>query len=251
MAVLPIQFSGPTFPDGYCPASLQTFSNDLTAGLTASSPITLDNIVISETAPADTTKLWYKIDGSLNPFFIAGGMPIFKWSPTATAWVALHPLEEGTHRWEVFANAGEVPLYEGGNNNPVTDTDGPFWEIDTDFDGRSPMSPGVIQNANPAKTLGYEEDYGEGAEMMDPEAVAPHDHPMNADSDMVNTDGTIKVVDSGVGTAGLQRGNTGPDVTPLSVENNEYTTTQQRMPVIHPVRSMSCIRRTARLYYVG
>lgn len=251
MPVLPVQFSGPTFPDGYCPDSLQQFSNDLTAGLIASSPLTLDNIEISQTAPTDTTKLWFKIDGSLNPYFIAGGMPIFKWSPTSTAWVALHPLEEGTHRWEEFADPSEIPLYEGGNNNPVSNTDGPFWELDANYNGRSPMSPGLIQNANPAKTLGYGENYGEGAELMDPEAVAPHTHPLAADSDIQNTDGSIKVVTTGSGGPGLQRGETAPEVNPLSVQNNEFTTDQQRMPVIHPVRGMCCIKRTGRLYYVG
>lgn len=249
--ILPVSIIPPEFAEGYCPASIQAFANDLLNGATLQGDATLDTTVISETAPANHTKLWFKLDGSLNPFAIAGGIPLFKWSNTLGTWVARHPALPGTHRWEEFTAPGDIDTYEGGTAGAVTDTTGPFWEIDTDYNGRSPMSPGAIPTANPAKTLGYGENYGEGAHTQLGQEVGTHTHPLAADADITNTDGTIDFVQTGSPGPGIMKGLTGTAVTPLSVQNNTYTTTQQAMPVLHPIRGMSAIRRTTRLYFVG
>jgi hypothetical protein len=39
--------------------------------------------------------------------------------------------------------------------------------------------------------------------------------------------------------------------TDISIIANTYVTSQQEMLMVHPVRGMSCIKRTGRIYYVG
>lgn len=253
--ILPVQFIGPTFPDGYCPANIQQYSNDYTAGLQLSSTFTLDTIVVSDTAPADTTKLWFKtLNGA--PFSLPTPLPLYKWHQVLATWVAAHRDPEGWNSWQVVETEADIWSLEGGDGSnpattPPTATTGSFWQLDPRLSGRSPMSPGAIPSANPAKTLGYKEAFGEGAHLMTAQEIGPHTHPLNADASIKNGD-NIKVVTSGSGTAGLLIGASGSATTPdLSVQNPTYTAGQQSMPVVHPVYGMACLIRTARLYYVG
>lgn len=253
MAVLPVQLIAPTFPEGYCPANIQQFANDLQSGTQLSSPITLDTVIISDTAPDDHSKLWFKTSGGAP--FTYPSIPLYFWHPVLGAWVAAHKDEPGDQKWQEFTQESDIWSYQGGDgSNPAvsvpTASTGSFWEVDPRYNGRSPMSPGSIPDANPAKTLGYGENFGEGAHLQDREEVGPHDHPLTADSSIVDGN-EIKMVNSGTGSAGIMIGLTGPPSTNLSVEDNEFTTSQQKMPVISPVRGQSCIIRTARLYYVG
>lgn len=248
MPVLPVQIIPPTFPDGYCPPTVQQFANDLQSGSRLSSSITLDKVIISDSPPSDHTKLWFKT--SAGAPFTYPSIPLYFWHLSLAAWVAAHYRQPGQHTWEEFAAAGDIDAYDGGAAGAVTATSGPFWAIDTAYDGRSPMSPGVIAASNPAKTLGYGEDFGEGAHAMTAQEVAAHTHPLTGDAQIVNGD-NLKTVLTGSGGAGLMVGLTGTAQPDISILNNKFTTTQQAMPVVHPVRGMSCIVRTARLFYVG
>lgn len=249
MSVLPVQIIPPTFADGYCPPSVQQFANDLQSGSRLSSSISLDKVILSDTPPTDHTKLWFKtLGGAPFPF---PAIPLYSWHTSLAAWVAAHYRLPGQHTWEDFDTAADIDTYDGGATGVVSPTGGPFWVIDPAYDGRSPMSPGVIPTANPAKTLGYKEDFGEGAHTQTGEETGPHTHPLDGDAQIKNN-GALKTVIPGSGGAGIQIGLTGTaQPTDITVAPNTYVATQQAMPIIHPVRGMSCIMRTGRLYYLG
>ena len=251
MPVLPVQIIAPTFADGYCPPTAQQFANDLLSGAQLSSSLTLDKVLVQDSAPSDHTKLWFKTVGGTYPFPYPN-IPLYYWHTGLAMWVARHPADEFTHRWEEFANAADIDTYEGGEVGAINPngTTGPFWAIDPAYNGRSPMSPGAISGSSPAKTLGYREDYGSGSHTQGAEEVGPHVHPLNADPSIESGD-NIKVVSSGSGGTGLLIGGSGAASTDLSVLTNKYSATQQAMPVVHPVRGMSCVVRTARIWYRG
>ena len=251
MAVLPVQLIPPTFPEGYCPPSLQQFANDLQSGTQLSSGISLDTLVISDTAPADHSKAWFKTVGGI----VTAASKLFVWSTALSLWVAPNPEQDLSARrlWAgaLGAGAGNLDEYDGGSTAAVGPATGPMWEEDPTFVGRSPMHPGIIPTANPAKTLTVGEDYGEGAHLMTAQEVAPHNHALSADASITNVNGSIKTVTTGAGGPGLAIGLTAPPSTDLAVVPNAFTTTQQAMPVIHPVRGIYVIRRTARIFYVS
>jgi hypothetical protein len=103
------------------------------------------------------------------------------------------------------------------------------------------MGAGVILGANPAKTLAVGEAFGEGAHTQLADEVGPHTH-----------EPSPKIMASSPGSAsvsGIINGGTGNAMPDLAVLANTYATTQQAMPVVHPVRGRHFIKRTARRFY--
>lgn len=116
-----------------------------------------------------------------------------------------------------------------------------MWEVDHDFDGRSPMSPGEISGSDPTKTLAPEENYGAGSITLTLANLPPHHHEVKYSTD-----------DSGEGFPAASNGDT---------EDFSYNTEDtggngedpaEATPInnVHPVRGMFCIKRTARINYV-
>jgi hypothetical protein len=255
--ILPVQLIPPTFVEGYCPENIQAFANDLMSGTTVQGGVTLDTTIISETAPTDHSKLWFKLDGSLNPFSVPGGVPLFKWSPVYAAWVLRHPaLASVTHRWEEFANLAAIDTYEGGSAGAITATTGPFWALDTNYNGRSPMSPGAINGSSPAKTLGYQENYGDGSKALTNLEIPKHTHFISSPTNEGNnipTDNSNYLQDGG----GVGGGNENYVLTRSTVEASQAKTSSYGtdpitpLQLVHPVRGMACIVRTARIFILG
>jgi hypothetical protein len=232
-----------TLPPGYCFSSWQQTLNDFASHMNAelADGCAFFNYGPDKPAPEfnvypwlrTTDMRWYRFDG---------------------VWISPNP-ESGdpniVRRW-VTGDAGtivaDITAYDGGDGGAPSDRSGPMWEVDADFDGRSPMQAGAIPSANPPKSLLSAENYGEGAHLQGTQEVGPHTHPLNADPTIVNGD-NIRVVTTGVGGPGLAMGLTAPPMTDLSVLPNKYTTVQQTMPVIHPVRGGYFLKRTARVYY--
>lgn len=253
MALLPVQLVPPTLADGYCPGSLQEFTNDIISGTTIQSSISTDNIVISDTAPTDTTKIWFKT---------VGGLPtdpnqFYAWNPSLGQWVKANPAAPSGFERRLFvgtAPGGDLDTYDGGAAGAVGDASGPMWEIDTDFAGRSPMAPGAIPTANPAKTLSVGENYGEGAHLQTVEEVGPHAH---EEGIYVRTS-TTGYWNPANGSTPAANGDTAQDTAlvldrnfPWTADNTYAAAGQQTMPIIHPVRGAWIIKRTARIYYLG
>jgi hypothetical protein len=254
MALLPVQLVPPTLADGYCPGSLQEFTNDIISATTIQSSISTDNIVISDTAPADTTKIWFKT---------VGGLPsdpnqFYKWNPSLGLWVRANSAAASGNDLRLFegtiGGGGDLETYDGGSAGVVGDASGPMWEEATEYRGRSPMGVGAIPTANPAKSLALAEDFGEGAHLQTTDEVGSHKH---EEGIYVRTSVTGYWVPANGSTAS-GTGDLAQDVNlvldrslPFTANNTYGASGQQTMPVVHPVRGVYFIRRTARIYYVG
>lgn len=244
MPDLPLQ--GPTVPEGFCNSLndanwVQNLMNLIFTGVAKFEGSGFSAIINQATQPAvaDRDKLWRDTDTGIIYNFSGG------------AWVSPHPElpSSDARRWWA-GDLASLITYDGGTAGAVGANSGPMWEEDTDMQGRSPMHPGTVPSANPAKVLAVDENYGEGAHTMSAQEVAAHWHPLT--SDPLIADGTrVNVVNTGAGAAGLAVGLTGPPLQDLAVANNTFTTVQQAMPVTHPVRGLYCIRRTGRINYVG
>lgn len=183
-----------------------------------------------------------------------GGYPDRWYQFAGGLWLSKHPLPTGFTALAPASITSQAMLdvWDEGEAGAVSLYTGPFWEIDADFEGRSPMGPGAIPSSNPSKTLSVSETYGEGAHSMTSQEVGPHTHPLNAESSIKDGD-NVAVVGTGGGQFGLlaynQGGFNGTRITPLSVLANTFTSGQQAMPVIHPVRGRYFIKRSARIFY--
>lgn len=246
-----IPIIAPTLPEGFCSQLTganwpQILANEIVGKAVAQFGGSGFTAIINQQAVPginDIDKLWRQ------PSTAAIGL----YQYTGGQWIVVHPSPPGGNERRWWAGTlVELRSFDGGDGTATVPTGnvGAMWEEDTGFVGRSPMHPGLIPTANPVKTLAVSENYGEGAHTQTAEEVGAHNHPLA--SDVLIKDGRkINVVSSGVGAAGLAIGLTGPALADISVLDNTFTTTQQPMPVIHPVRGIYCIRRTARLNYVG
>lgn len=241
----------PTAPEGFCsqltgPDWPQVFANFFVGRAVAQMSGTGFTVILNqEGVPGinDIDKLWRQ------PSTAARGL----YSYISGAWIIPHPSPAGGNERRMWVGTlVGLRSFDGGDGTATVPAGnvGAMWEEDTDFQGRSPMGPGAIPTATPAKTLAVIENYGEGSHTQTDQELAAHDHPLAADASIQNGTG-VKVVGTGIGAAGLFIGLTGPPSTDLSVSNNTFTTTQQPMPVIHPVRGVFVIRRSARVNYVG
>ncbi len=241
----------PTAPEGFCsqlsgPDWVQILFNEMLGRAVARLEGTGFTVVLNQETqpgPDQIANLWYQPSTS--------GRGIYSY--VDGAWIIPHPSAPGGNErrwWEGALGAAGLDVYDGGSIGAVGSNSGPMWEEDTNFQGRSPMHPGNIPTANPATVLAVGANAGEGAHTQTGQEVGPHVHPLACQASITNG-GAIDVVNTGVGSDGLQIGLTGPLTTPLSVVTNEYTTAQEPMPVIHPVRGLYCIKRTARVNYVG
>lgn len=177
-------------------------------------------------------------------FRSSGGYPDRWYQYAGGLWLARHSLPPGftTIAPASITSAADLNTWDEGEAGVVGIYTGPFWEIDTDFDGRSPMGPGAIPTSNPAKTLAVGEAYGEGAHTQLTDEVGPHTHDLSH-PEMVSSGGGASV--------GMMRGDSGNPVNNLTALTNTYAApgTQQAMPVIHPVRGRYFIKRSGRLYF--
>lgn len=236
----------PVLAQNCWPALPQTLLNEIFSK-TRGELEDLTGIIASSSTPdpADQDKGWIKLDGSGNP------TGLFKYANGYWLWPhPVTPYPSGFRQiW--LGNPADIPTLDGGTAGITTLYTGPFWEIDTAFAGRSPMGVGDIPDANPAHAISSGDEYGEGSHLQLADEVGLHDHPLASESTIENTDGSIKVVNSGSGGAGLLIGASGPSTDPLSVEGNEYTATQERMNVIHPVLGAYFLKRTIRQFFTG
>jgi hypothetical protein len=150
-----------------------------------------------------------------------------------------------------------------------------MWEVDHNYDGRSPMGPGAIPVSNPAKTLSLSEDYGSGTHAIsitDRGSIDDgHVHAFgrfifaNNDDLAVGTGATTaNSLTSGQSVQGA--GGTGSqpqsyNLATLSgkwcntdiaqLPNNSTPPVQTELSLVHPVRGCFVLKRTARQNWVG
>lgn len=154
----------------------------------------------------------------------------------------------------------ELETYDGGTAGTVSPTSGPMWIEDTDFQGRSPMGPGAISGADPAKTLAAAEAYGAGSHALTEAegGVGVHTHAFGkylSGAAGINYVGSFTVpsytgaVVQGLGSA------TGPDTTAnlFTLPSGSGATgvpTPTAFSVVHPVRGCYVVKPSGRQFFV-
>lgn len=204
----------------------------------------LTGVIASSTTPdpSDRDKLWIKLESPNGPpigqFFYGGG----DW---------LWPYDGDTRKvikgermlW--VGNSADIPTLGGGTAGVTTVKLGAFWEIDTLFEGRSPIGVGAIPDAIPAKSITSEENYGEGAHLQLEEEVGPHGHGLPTLTDAMRTTlapGSGSNNDDSISGAGFMG---------LATFSKIGDVTQVGMPIIHPVRGIYFLKRTIRIWMTG
>ena len=199
----------------------------------------LTGILISTSTPDATQRgfAWIKLVGT-------APVGIFAWNSTISNWVWPNLAAAGGYDRRLYAgDLTSLQTYDGGEVGIVGDCSGPMWEEDTSWQGRSPMGVGAIPNTLDSLTLGS--NYGEGKHLQTVDEVGPHTHACVMDGIKNSGD------DSGKFCAGQNFGGPHPDVNTQT--NNRSSSTQAQNPfnVVHPVRGIYIIKRTARIYYRG
>lgn len=148
-----------------------------------------------------------------------------------------------------IGNAANISTKDGGEAGVATPVSGPFWEIDTAFDGRSPMGPGTVPNAVPAKVLAVTEAYGSGSYLQKETDVASHSHAFGAPDEIIHNN-NVHTVNTGSGsTVGLFIGESGDANADLSVAPSDSGGVDQTAsPIVHPVVGIYFLKRTIRLF---
>lgn len=153
----------PTVPEGFCSSLndanwVQTLMNLIAQGVAKFQGSGFTVVLNQSTAPGptDRDKLWRDTDTGR----------IYSWG--AGAWVTPHPYDaSGAVRmwWEGTEN--DSWAFDGGDGtnpaiNPPATNNGAMWEVDHNYDGRSAMGAGLIQDSSPPKNLTVSEAYGSG-----------------------------------------------------------------------------------------
>lgn len=241
----------PTVPEGFCNQLtgsdwVQILANEIVGrGVAQLSGTGFASILNQEAVPGvnDVDKLWYQ------PSTAARGL----YSYIGGAWIIPHPSPAaGNERRHWVGTLVELRSYDGGDGTATVPTGnvGAMWVEDTEFVGRSGIGPGSVPSSSPALSVAVATNAGAGTVLQTEQMVGPHDHPLATDAAIQDGRG-VNVVNTGVGTAGLFIGLTGPPATDLTVSDNTYTTTQVETPILHPVRGMYVIKRSDRVNYVG
>ncbi len=195
---------------------------------------------------------------------LSGGYAFYNYGPTKPA-VSLqaYPWFNTTDgRWYVFSGVWRTPVnystyerrwfvgnltqlqtYDGGDTLTASPTSGPMWQEDETMRGRSPMGPGDIPTANPAKILSVAEAFGEGSHVQTTAELASHSHRPLA-TDATGFLGYPAVVGGNL----IVNSSSGNDT--ASSSSTATTGDSAAMPVIHPVVGLYCIKWTGRAYYI-
>lgn len=204
-----------------------------------------------------------------------------RWYRFDGVWISNNWRLENEHHWEEFGAESDVWSWDGGDGTdpratiggaanpayvPPTDRSGAMWMVDHNYDGRSPMSPGAIPttDATASKTLTPEENYGDGWHRLTEAqgAVGAHQHFYGVADPTASAAAFAKAPGAAVtvpaysaryigGNAALPLSETTADMQTLpSGVGGAGNTNPDPTSIVHPVRGMFCLIRTARKYYV-
>lgn len=244
MAQAPIIFG--QLPLNYCwPSNPQTFLNDVAQIIYAAVQDNITGVFYGPTDPGADTKLWFNTNnGRLYEWNSTYGLRTSLYFPAANAQFRM--LWEGTE-------AELIAMDNPSLSATVTQISGPFWTIDHNYDGRSPMGPGAISGEDPiVKTLAVLENYGTGSHIQLATEVAQHTHIVE------HSDATVGATYSHVNTGDAHPFDGSIDE-PLGVDAagaNQASyiaraslVAATAMQNVHPVRGAYVIKRTSRVYY--
>ena len=229
-----ITFIPGTLPANYCYTTPQQYYIDIMSITQGFLPGQYTTVIKSATAPdsTDRDKVWFRLnnDNSFDRAYVFfNGI-----------WVSKHPLPIGftSIAPRSLGNAVAVGNWdEGVGADPTTALTGPFWEVDTDFSGRSPIGAGALGGGT---TLVTGDNFGEERHTQLAGEVGVHTH--LATIQFNNTSGGWSQVVIG-------SSDTAPNTSyPVNVSNNVGGTP---FNVVHPVHTRLFIKRTSRIFYTA
>jgi hypothetical protein len=238
MSQIPVTLVPGNIPTGMCFASDQDRYNFFTQQTQAylAGNIVGINIGNSEPSVNDRDKPWYKLnsDGSpalAYPYFFFGGQ-----------WLALNPERDPNIRRLYVGTLTQLLTYDGGENATLTQTTGPMWVEDTNFQFKIPMHPGtntVTYDGNPATTLGVGAALGEERHILIQGELPAL--PLNVNLGHATADNNATQASGGL--AAYNNAGTAP-----TTVNMGSGLSHQNLP---PVYGIYMIMPSARLYYRG
>lgn len=241
MSVLAV--SPGTLPAGWCPSSYQDILNNFSANQTVTVPDSNGNVIVSSTAPTDTTAVWVRLDSF--------GRPLGVYYFASGAWLSPHPLQPGiTMIWTTTLPT--LTTFDGGDANPVSAISGPMWEVVTALQAKLPIGVGTL----PGGTVLSVGDTG-GAETvtLDLTNIPEHEHELWAGGSDGTASGirealqTVNNPHAGTSAAYAESdGVTGHNnwVKAVGGDGSGNAVAHTNMP---PYVAIYFLRRTARLYY--
>lgn len=220
-----------TVPESQCYSNPQTDWPVLVSLMDASLAGTLNNFNYGNSVPAaaDRTKPWYRLNSD--------GSPDGWYAYSSGYWLKPHTEAVGSVKmWE--GDLSDLPTFDGGEAGSVTLIGGPFWEEVTEMAARSPIHPGTLPSTT---ILTINNNYGEEKHVQTESELVSHTHQFaTEDSQQV----LVKVGSNKVGDI-----NQTGSLDYAFADAPQNTGGGQGFNVIHPVRTIWFIRRTARLYY--
>lgn len=202
-------------------------------------PLGFNGVIISDSEPSseDRGKMWVKtsLGYPIRWFRYAGGF-----------WIWPHEIPASDDRVFMWRGAAidvtgiDLPA---NNSDPITPTTGPFWEIDTDFQARMPIGPGMLGSA----TINVGDVGGANQVTLAGTNLPQHQHG-------VPIEGTGNPKDNLTGT--FRTASTNIDYQSTPVANALGLTrmgggqeTPDPFSIMNPYIGVYFIRRTARVYY--
>jgi hypothetical protein len=106
----------------------------------------LNNDVTSATAPTDTTRTWSRLDSD--------GVIEGRYRYVGGKWVRPHSVSPSSFEVKMWrGDLASIDTLDGGSSGAVTDSTGPFWQVDTDMSARFPVGVGTLPSTT-AITVG-------------------------------------------------------------------------------------------------
>lgn len=234
-----IVFTGGTLPEGFCyPSSPQVLFNQFVALLSGYLPGTSNTFNYGNTIPDpdDRNKPWLRLDGSGNPdrwYVFNNGL-----------WISLHPVPASSSIimwWE--GTLDDLKTLDGGVDEAVTATTGPFWQEVTTMQGRFPVHPGTLDMTT-STVVGVGDTGGVAKITLTTDQIPSHHHQLNnLKEDRMSRDDLHVAAFAGSGNPKF-----GETTTPPTI-NTADTGGGSAHDNVPPYRGIYAIKRTARIYY--
>lgn len=166
-----------TLTDNSCWTTPQALYNEMfEKGVAQLGDIT--GILIQDSAPdpEDRDKAWIRRTAPGGP--PVSSRPLIWYNG---AWVAQHPYDpESPVRLIWVGTLAELETFDGGSSGAATLTTGPFWERDTNFDGRMPIGVGTVPDTTTAVTV--DTNVGSGQVTLSSVNIPQHSHEIGVES---------------------------------------------------------------------
>lgn len=223
-----------TVSDGTCFDSVSDLYNTFVNLTTAyvDGDYSLFNFGDTEPSASDIDKPWIRT---------IGGKPDRIYVYKDGGWLSKHPVPAyvngiGERRMFVGA-ASDIDTYDGGTSGGVGSSSGPFWEKDTDFDGKFPVGYGTtasgkeITEGNPSG--------GIDETVLEEKHLPPHSHSLNY---------SIRSFRSGSSDTGEGKFASGSNVVEgmVTAGSSQLSVPFTNLP---PYKGVYIIKRTIRVYY--